>query len=42
VINDASKREEMGENGRRAVETRYNWDNEQKRLLLVYEELFSD
>jgi glycosyltransferase involved in cell wall biosynthesis len=42
LINDASKREEMGENGRRAVETRYNWDNEQKRLLLVYEKLFSD
>lgn len=42
VINDASKREEMGENGRRAVETRYNWDNEQEKLLLVYKKLFSD
>jgi len=40
TINDASKREEMGEKGRRAVETKYNWDVEQKKLLLIYENLF--
>jgi len=42
AINDASKRKEMGEKGRRAVETRYNWDTEQKKLLLIYEKIFSN
>ena len=40
AINDASKRKEMGEKGRRAVETKYNWDTEQKKLLLIYETVF--
>ena len=29
----------MGENGRKAVETKYNWEKEGKKLLKVYEEL---
>ena len=27
----------MGENGRRAVEEKYNWKNEGKKLLKIYE-----
>ena len=29
----------MGENGRRAVEEKYSWENEGKKLLKLYEEL---
>ncbi|HPC78338.1 MAG TPA: type III pantothenate kinase [bacterium] len=29
----------MGENGRRAVEEKYNWENESKKLIKVYETL---
>jgi glycosyltransferase involved in cell wall biosynthesis len=29
----------MGENGRRAVEERYNWGREGEKLLRLYEEL---
>lgn len=29
----------MGENGRRAVMGRYNWEKESEKLLAVYEEL---
>ena len=29
----------MGENGRRAVEQKYNWKKESKKLLKLYEEL---
>ena len=42
AINDVSKQKEMGEKGRRAVENKYNWDTEQKKLLLIYEILFSN
>jgi glycosyltransferase involved in cell wall biosynthesis len=31
----------MGENGRRAVEERYNWEQEGEKLLRLYEELLS-
>jgi len=31
--------EKMGENGRKAVLEKYNWENESKKLLKVYEEL---
>jgi len=30
---------DMGLNGRRAIEADFNWDNEEKKLLLVYEEI---
>jgi glycosyltransferase involved in cell wall biosynthesis len=29
----------MGENGRKAVMERYNWDNESKKLLELYEQI---
>ena len=41
LIEDASKQSEMGEKGRSAVETKYNWDVEQKELLSMYEKLVS-
>ena len=31
--------EEMGSNGRRAIEERYNWENMEKELLQIYAEL---
>ena len=31
----------MGENGRRAVHEKYNWDIEERKLLSLYEELLS-
>ena len=30
---------QMGENGRRAVEEKYNWEKETEKLLALYEEL---
>lgn len=32
----------MGENGRRAVQEKYNWESEAKKLLALYEELLND
>ena len=32
-------RHKMGENGRRAVREKYNWENEAQKLLAVYKEL---
>jgi glycosyltransferase involved in cell wall biosynthesis len=29
----------MGENGRRAVEEKYNWEKEAEKLLALYKEL---
>lgn len=31
----------MGENGRRAVQEKYNWKNEAEKLLALYEELLA-
>ena len=31
--------EEMGSNGRRAVEEKYNWENMERELLQIYAEL---
>lgn len=33
--------EQMGKNGRRAVEERYNWGIEEKKLLGLYKDLLS-
>ncbi|MCC6599924.1 MAG: glycosyltransferase family 4 protein [Crocinitomicaceae bacterium] len=38
---DEKKSIEMGKNGRRAVETLYNWANEEKKLLRLYHSLSS-
>jgi len=35
------ERRRMGENGRRAVQEKYNWENEGKKLLALYEELLN-
>jgi len=31
----------MGENGKRAVKEKYNWEQEAKKLLAVYERLLA-
>jgi len=37
LINHPKIRKEMGENGRKAVIEKYNWETEQKKLLDIYE-----
>lgn len=39
LISHPKEAREMGQNGRRAVEEIYNWDNEAKKLLQIYNEL---
>jgi len=39
LLEHPEEAEQMGENGRRAVEETYNWENMEKRLFEVYEEL---
>jgi len=39
LLNHPEERRRMGENGRRAVIEKYNWDREAKKLLTLYEEL---
>ena len=39
LLKDPEKEKKMGENGRRAVEEKYNWENMEKRLFGLYEEL---
>jgi glycosyltransferase involved in cell wall biosynthesis len=39
LIEDESTRQQMGENGRKAVEEKYNWENEAKKLISSYGEL---
>lgn len=39
LLEHPEEAKQMGENGRRAVEAKYNWENMEKRLLRVYEEL---
>ena len=41
MLEHPEKAEEMGNNGRRLVQTRYNWGSEEKKLLGFYEELFA-
>lgn len=42
IIEHPIEAQEMGENGRRAVLQKYNWDKEAKKLLAVYDSLFRD
>lgn len=37
-----SEAKQMGENGRKAVNEKYNWSIEEKKLLMVYEKLLKD
>ncbi|MGB3538564.1 MAG: glycosyltransferase family 4 protein [Mesorhizobium sp.] len=39
LIENPDRAEEMGENGRRAVRERYNWDIEKGKLLALYDKL---
>ncbi len=42
LITHPEEARRMGENGRRAVEEKYNWEKEAKKLLTLYEELLSE
>ncbi len=39
LIEHPDKAKEMGENSRKAVLEKYNWEKESKKLLKVYEKL---
>lgn len=39
LIEHPEKAREMGENGRKAILERYNWENEEKKLLRIYDEI---
>lgn len=39
LYNDKEYAKKLGENGRRAIEEKYNWDNEAEKLCKLYEEL---
>ncbi|TYB33030.1 MAG: glycosyltransferase family 4 protein [Flexistipes sinusarabici] len=41
IISHPKEAEEMGKNGRKAVEEKYNWSIEEKKLLKVYEDIIS-
>ena len=40
VLENPEKAKEMGENGLKLVRKKYNWTNEEKKLLVMYENLF--
>jgi len=42
LIEHPEEAKEMGENGRKAVLEKYNWENESKKLLKVYETLCAE
>ena len=39
IIENPEKAEQMGRNGRKAVETEYNWEQESKKLVQIYKNL---
>ena len=39
IIDNPEQTKQMGENGRRAVEEKYNWEREESKLLKIYEGL---
>jgi glycosyltransferase involved in cell wall biosynthesis len=41
LLGHPDEAQRMGENGRRAVEEKYNWESEGRKLLMLYEELLS-
>lgn len=41
LLDNPDEANEMGERGRRAIEEKYNWEQEEKKLLKVYGELLS-
>lgn len=42
VLSNPKEAEAMGSRGRKAVQEWYNWENEQRKLLALYEEVLSD
>ncbi len=42
LLDHPEESREMGENGRRAVAEKYNWEKESQRLLALYQELLSN
>lgn len=42
LLDDPCKAQNMGKNGRKAVETRYNWKVEEKKLIALYRELLEN
>jgi glycosyltransferase involved in cell wall biosynthesis len=40
VLNHPQEAEQMGQRGREAVLNKFNWANEESKLLALYEELF--
>jgi len=41
IVEHPAEAEQMGKNGRRAVEERYNWRMEEEKLLALYQELLA-
>jgi glycosyltransferase involved in cell wall biosynthesis len=41
ILDNPEKAREMGENGRRAIKTKFNWETESKKLINLYEQLES-
>jgi glycosyltransferase involved in cell wall biosynthesis len=39
LVNEPELAMQMGENGKRAVQGKYNWEKESEKLLKLYEEL---
>lgn len=42
LVRNPDQAARMGDNGRKAVQERYNWDAEEKKLLLLYKQLLTD
>jgi len=42
LLDNQEEARRMGENGRRAVETEFNWQSEEKKLLKLYDDVSSD
>lgn len=39
MVNNPEKASKMGENGKRAIKTKFNWETESKKLINLYEQL---
>ena len=39
MINNPTKAKKMGENGKRLIREKYNWEEESKKLINIYENL---
>ena len=41
LLDHPDEARQMGENGRKAVQEKYNWENESQKLLALYHDLLS-